>query len=132
MDSIIFPRTGEIPLEFTGEIIFTEATDTPGKKKCSRYHQLRLARTAGGSFVAAIGFRATYDGDYDYDWAKVGTAEEIAAWIKAFDPLCVLLGFPAGKQFEEKQKRLELDIRLRFATAATRLLGELNIVEHIE
>ena len=33
MDSIIFPRTGEIPLEFTGEIIFTETTDTPGKKK---------------------------------------------------------------------------------------------------
>lgn len=32
MDSIIFPRTGEIPLEFTGEIIFTETTDTPGKK----------------------------------------------------------------------------------------------------
>ena len=59
MDSIIFPRTGEIPLEFTGEIIFTETTDTPGKKKCSRYHQLRLARTTGGSFVAAIGFRMT-------------------------------------------------------------------------
>ena len=55
MDSIIFPRTGEIPLEFTGEIIFTETTDTPGKKKCSRYHQLRLARTAGGSFVAFSG-----------------------------------------------------------------------------
>lgn len=56
MDSIIFPRTGEIPLEFTGEIIFTETTDTPGKKKCSRYHQLRLARTEGGSFRGGYRF----------------------------------------------------------------------------
>lgn len=130
MDTIIFPRSGDLPLEFTGEILF--AQNTNNKKNCTRYHELQLARTAGGTYVAAVAFRALRDGDYDYDWAKAGSAEEIAAWIKAFDPNCVLLGFPSGERNEEKQRRLELDIRLRFEEKATLLLRELGITERIE
>lgn len=130
MDTIIFDRSGNIPLEFIGEIVFAQSTNT-GKKNCTRYHELRLARTNDSNWVAAIAFRGLGDGDYDYDWAKAGTAEEIAAWVSEFDPNCVLIGFPAGEKFAEKQRRLKLDIELRFKEKASLLLAELKITEKI-
>lgn len=131
MDTIIFPRSGNIPLEFTGEIIFAQSTNT-GKKSCTRYHELQLAWTNDAErWVASIAFRGLGDGDYDYEWAKAGTAEEIAAWVSEFDPNCVLVGFPVGEKFAEKQRRLELDIALRFRKKASLLLAELGITEKI-
>lgn len=131
MDTIIFPRSGNIPLEFTGEIIFAQSTNT-GKKNCTRYHELQLARTnVPEMWVASISFCGLGDGDYDYDWVKAGTAEEIAAWVSGFDPNCVLIGFPVGEKFAEKQRRLELDIALRFREKASLLLAELEITEKI-
>lgn len=130
MDTIIFDRSGNIPLEFIGEIVFAQSTNT-GKKNCTRYHELRLARTESLHWVAAISFIGLGDGDYDYDWAKVGTAEEIAAWISGFDPNCVLIGFPPGEKFAEKQRRLEMDIALRFREKASLMLAELKITEKV-
>lgn len=130
MNTIIFPRTGNIPLEFIGEIVFSQSTDNG--KKSTRYHELKLARTVDSQkYVVAIAFRAQQDGDYNYDWAKAGNAEEIAAWVSGFDPNCVLLGFPVGEKFKEKQRRLELDIALRFKEKASLMLAELGITEKI-
>ncbi len=131
IDTIIFLRSGNIPLEFIGEIIFDQTTSN-GKKNCTRYHKLQLARTSDPKkYVAAIAFRTLRDGDYDYNWAKVGSAEEIAAWVSSFDPNGVLLGFPVGEKFDEKQRRLKLDIALRFREKASLMLAELGITEKI-
>lgn len=124
MKTHTFPRSGARALQFEGEIL-TEV-DTSSYES-NRWFEARLAVTKGGAYVASVTYRSRWEKEHDIDFAFHGTADDVAEWLKSFDPMQGVLGIPTGVQnWREKQNRLEYEMTRHWSRAVSALTAELG------
>lgn len=124
MDNITLPRTGNRPVTFPGEEL---AAAHSGDHDANRWHELTLYRHADGRYILAVAYHTQWQGEHDHAAVYVaGDADDLAAQTQHIDPMEHVMGFPPGKQFDERRERLEKDLRTRFAVALGEILAEIG------
>lgn len=120
-------RTGDRPLAFEGELLAEASTRTTDGFGSSRWHEMAVYRTHGGRIVLAVTWRTRWQGELDHhDVWILDTADEVADALKGYAPTMYLMGFPPGRQFSEKQARLERDLTARYESAVSEVLAALG------
>lgn len=126
MEKLVFRRSGDRPLEFDGEVLAEVSTHSATRNEpAGRWYEARIARTAGGQYAAEVSYRTQWDNEDDVDDAYYGDEVEVMCWLQAYSPTAPVLGYPPGKQFDERRDRLMEVCHARWRTALTELLAEL-------
>lgn len=124
MAELLFFRSGERPLQFEGEVLAAVTTDRGKQSPAGRWYEARIARTVGGQYAVEVCYHTAWqDVEDDVDFAFAGAEDDVIDWLQTFDPCGPVAGYPPGRQFEERQARLEDAIRARWRTALTELLA---------
>lgn len=125
MRTITIPRSGQAPLQFTGNQIWTSNShDTHGPCR-SRWHELFAYDTKDGQFVLAIAFFTKWQGEHNRTHAWVcASLGDLCRRLAEFDPFADLIGFPPGAQFDAKRKHTEKCLRQCWEGAVSELLDE--------
>lgn len=123
-------RDGDLPLQFTGELV-SEASSR--ERDAQRWYDLALYRTDGGRWVVGIVYRTRWQGEQDYYAAHVSDLPELVSLLRALAPAEHVQGYPPGGHYEKKQRRLLQRLRLGLERAIAELFeGVEGAVEHIE
>lgn len=132
--SFTLTRTGDRPLQFTGEIIAEAGGRLHAGQEQNRWHEIRVYRTVGGKYVLAVEYCTCWQGEDGHHHSSVhDTTADVAEEIKYHDPLVHLLGYPPHPQFAEKQARLEDSLRQRWGVLLSDILGKIpGAAEKIE
>lgn len=125
MQTINLNRTGDRPLQFTGELLAETDTRQHQGAGQNRWWELTLYREESlHKYVLAIGYRTQWQGEHNSDTVYVAsTAAVIADDARAHPYLDGCSGFPSG--MEEKQARLENDLRRCWEAGLTEILSAL-------
>jgi hypothetical protein len=120
MTTHTLPRSGRLPLTFTGQLL----AEAAGRQDMTRWHNLALYLTTAGQHVLAIDYRTEWRNEPSHAEAVIvaGPAEAEAALL-AYDPTAHVQGYPPGSAFAAKQTRLLADIRQRYAEQVSQLLA---------
>ena len=122
MEKITLNRTGDRPVEFTGEEIASADTREHQGPCQNRWWEIALYRNEPGKFVLAIGYRTQWQGEHPTDTVYVcDTAEETADAARAHPYNSGVSGFPHGH--DERQARLEQMLRQCWEAGLTEILG---------
>ena len=133
MDDILIDRTGDRPLSFQGQEWSSASSCMDLKPGSVRWHEVtvyKLERDAGG-YVVAVSYRTEWDTETDHNAAKVcANAEEVAAYLREYNPLEWFIGPPSGEgpdnPQEQRRQRLMLDLKLRYEDAVSEALEKLE------
>ncbi len=133
------PRTGDLPLKITGNIVGTSSSQQPPTKKGrseleTHWHELALYLTTSGKHVAAISYRSTWPGEIDDHCARVGTLSDCVEWLRDNDPTGPVKGFPRphGPKFAERHAALLDQVEHGYDAALSVLLAGLGISETVD
>lgn len=124
MQTITLHRSGQAPLQFTGDLLAAAGSrDTQGPCQ-TRYHDLAVYRTETGKLVLAIEYQTQWQGEHDRAHAWVcETPADLRAQLATIDPLGDLIGFPPGAQFDAKRQHTEKCLRQCWEGAVSELLA---------
>ena len=87
MTDYTLPRTGDSPLTFRGDLIAEADSQARQGPAETRWYELAVYRTAGGSYVVAVGFRSRWQGEQGRNTARVfATPAEVRAYLRDYDP----------------------------------------------
>lgn len=135
MTDITIPRTGDMPLAFAGELIDEASSRRVAGVERNRWHEIALYRTAGGKYVAHIGYRTQWQGEQEHDQAAVidgpmAVAEYLRTWI----PATVVAGYPPGEAYAGKQARLLATVEADYQALISEVLAAAGpeFVERVE
>jgi len=118
-ETITIARTGDRPLQFTGALIIAAEAWTG-----DRGHTLTLYQHPAG-FVVTVEYQTNYDHEPYHCAAYTGaTIADIAAALQAHDPLVHFRGFPAHRDYREKQARLAANLTASYHAAVSELLAD--------
>lgn len=116
-------RSKDLSLEFEGELLASGDCSVTGGVERNRWHVIALYRTVGGQYVAHIGYRTQWTGEQAWDVARVmATPEEVADWLRTWIPASVIIGYPVGAYFAEKQARMLATVERDYATLVSEVL----------
>lgn len=125
METHTITRSGRAPLQFEGEILSSATSKTHSGPCETRHWDLILYRTAAGSYVLAVSYHTRWDGEHDryHAWA-CATLDEVREALLAYQMTADLVGFPPGRQFDEKRAYTEKQLRQCWEIAVAELLAE--------
>lgn len=127
------PRTGNVPLAFTGRLLARAGSGRENGRDLTRWHELAVYETSGGQFVAHREWNTRYEGEPCVSEADVFASLEGAVnFLRDCDPCQYLRGFPRGEHYREKQRRLEDEIRLRYLALVGEVLERAGAEEVVE
>lgn len=134
MDKHKLPRTGQLPLAFEGEELKHASGKWVNGKDKNRWHELTLYRTRGGEHVLHIHFHTMWQGEINDDAVhRLTDRAEVVGAVMDHPPTQGLKGYPEGKHFHERQRKLEEDITARYMALALKFLeGEEGTEEYID
>jgi hypothetical protein len=125
MTSYTLERPGDRPLTFTGEMLAESEGRVRRGKENTRWHDVRVYRTAGGTFVVEIAYTTEWKGEEGHRLVRTaGTAEAVHEILSTYEPLAHVVGYPPGETYAEKQRRLELAIVSQYRAQVGELLAE--------
>lgn len=124
--SYVLTRTGKAPLAFQG-ILRSEASSefiqtTPDKPNKDVWI-IRVFDIVGkeGPRIVAIDYLKKAKGTSgEHHFAEPST--DLQATLAAYNPLDVLVGFPSGPKFADKQRDLEAAVKRQFAELVSQVL----------
>lgn len=124
-------RTGDRPLAFEGQRITSASSEGPDGPANLRWHEVSLYSLTGSQeLVLAISYRTKWAGESDHHAAYVcQDAPDAAGWLRSYDPLAYLIGPPSGgpgSPQEQRQARLQRDLRLRYDNVVSDVLSHLE------
>lgn len=100
--------TGELPLEFDGEELFTESNAWVNGKEQNRYHKIDIYQAADGGLILYVCFITHWQGENNQqDLWELSSLDEVLDVLGNYDPIKHLVGFPSGSHFKEKQADLQ-------------------------
>lgn len=117
-------RTGDAPVNFTGEVVAESAGKFVAGKEQNRWHDLRLYKTEGGNFVLEIIYNTQWKGEVGYHFVYKVDRDWVVRQLKNYDPVSVVQGFPRSPQYAERQANLERWIKQRYDVQVGELLAE--------
>jgi hypothetical protein len=127
VSSITLHRTGAPPLAFRGQEIASAALPS----EC-RNHSIEVYRTDGGRLVVCVEYTSDFRTELDHtDAYSFITPEGAMDWLRHYDCTSYVQGWPVLPQYEDRQRRLLLLLRERFAQLVTMVANQLAIVEQI-
>ncbi len=122
---IELPRFNAVPLSFRGALVH----EAPGPviDKFQRAYDMTLYTIEGGGLAVAIRYNTIHRIEAVTAWALRGTSpnamrRELMTWVRAHDPTPLLVGFPAGEQFEKKLTRTADRLRVQVSALAQQIL----------
>ena len=76
-------RDGLPPIAFTGEEIASASNEITGNGRANRWTSVKVYRTKGGKFIAALSRLTCWQGESDrHSAASFATAGEIITWLR--------------------------------------------------
>lgn len=133
MQRIELKRTGARPLAFEGERVVSSHGQTESGPCNTRYWDIEVYMTKTGRPVLALAWHTSWAGEEDYFEAEVvETREAIAQALESINPTARLVGFPPGKAYADKQRRLLDAITTRWGAQVAEVLGSLDVAEEVE
>lgn len=131
MPDYSLPRSGAPPLRFAGELLASDTTesdvirgidgDRHGRK---RYHNLAVYGLPGGRFVAHVEYVTTWAPEPSHSDAVVcPDAQTLATYLREYDPLAYLVGWPPLPRFAAHQERLRSILAGRWREMVSRVLS---------
>lgn len=128
-DEIILKRSGKRPVAFEGELRVQGTTQT-GEAK--RWYTLKVYQSQH-ELVAAVEYVSTWPHEpARYDVYIADQPADLAEKLLAHDPLAHVVGYPTGKQFEEKQQALMVELRRRWGNLVTEVLACIGAAQKLE
>jgi hypothetical protein len=122
--------TGELPLEFEGECIFSESSHWTNGVERSRYHLIAIYTPDDNSSdrILHIEYKTNWQGEPSHSnlW-ELQSPEEVIEVLNAYDPLYYLIGFPKSPHFEDKQETLKRQIKSDWLALKTQALQALGL-----
>lgn len=115
-------RTGKSCISFEGECVAVSYGRVVGGKEQVRWHDLALYRTTAGNYVASVDYITRWDGELGWSEAEVVPRDKVESFFMISDPTEHVQGFPAGKQYEVRQRNLLDWIRTRYESQVSDLL----------
>lgn len=132
-EAVTLPRSGRLPLRFTGSLLAEQDGHTQADRQQSRWYELAIYQTTAGQLVAVRSYRSRWQGEVGRDEAELcSTPEAVEAFFRDHDPASPVAGFPTGDAYAERQARLLADVRLRYEEQVSALLQEADLAEEIE
>jgi hypothetical protein len=123
----VLERTGEAPFRFTGRELAGGTTQAPGEKLDRAYSIAIYCDVVRKRVVAQVRYHTKWNTESEaatvYDCNGL---DELAHQLLAHDPMQYVIGYPLGKQFADKQERLERVLRLHYQSLVSRLLVEID------
>lgn len=133
LSTFTLPRTGQPPLKFTGSIIAETSGEIVNGHEQLRYHDIGIYRTVAGKYVTEINYYSSWRNETGYDDVAIwDSTSEVAAALRNYDPVCYVQGWPPGKQFDDRQRRLLVDLRSRFNRQVSEVLAREEFAEFLE
>jgi hypothetical protein len=126
MSTFTIRVTGDRPVTFKGDLIAqTNSRGTNGPTE-TRWYELALYRKQDGEYVLHIGYRTQWQGEEDTDLVEIcGSEEEVAEHLRMTSPHHDVVGYPLGKQYEERQARMMRQMAVALQNAVSDLLETL-------
>ncbi|MFA7188673.1 MAG: hypothetical protein WC117_01145 [Sphaerochaetaceae bacterium] len=129
MKQYTLPCIGARPMRFTGDHIASSTSKRTEGPCSSRWYDLDLYQTSsesGDYYVLAINYETNWQGEEGIYTAEVcETADHVAERLQEIRPDQNVTGYPLGKQYEEKQKRLIKAMETALGNAISDLLTTL-------
>lgn len=129
----LLKRTGNVPLSFEGELLSSQEGPWHRGREHRRFFDLRVYRTMGGKYIAERNFRTSWTGESESHSVEVfSDLDKVGDFFRLWRPDYQSLphvGYPSGKQFQEKQARLFAGLTKSYEERLTALLEPFNLVE---
>lgn len=133
-ETFTLTRTGAAPLRFQGRLIAENDGERQAGSEHNRWHELAIYQTSGGRYVVRIAFCTRWEGELHHDIAEIvdagkdtggdhDHAETVAEILQSYDPMAHVGGYPSGTGYEDRQRRLDRDIRARYAAQVSEILA---------
>ena len=135
METTVFRliRTDSDPVEFNGRLLCSlkspRARRLESKDSYVRWFEADIHETRFGTIIAAVRYRFRGPMTEEREYDGVFTADSpiaIVSQIATFDPTECVYGFPDGDYWNDRQKRLDLDIRRDWAALVEDLKESLS------
>ena len=102
---LILARTGDVPVEFDGRLLAIDKSFS--EDDLDRGYELSIYQANDGRWIAQLRFFSRWRSESNTSRVIVDkTVGGLAFELKQLDPLRDVVGYPPGKQFEEKHARL--------------------------
>lgn len=128
-ETITLDRDGQAPLRFHGKLLTTASgqfVHPPKDKPNPDYftigiYQVHGVHGPGPTYVVEIVYRKDLRGNTtEHHFAM--TTDDPAATLGEYDPLAVLMGFPPGAEFAERQRAFEIKMRRQYDVLVSAVL----------
>lgn len=119
-------RTGRAPLAFDGETLADASSKWTNGRENNRWHEVAVYRTVGGRYVVAVTYQTQWQGEQDYHWVvEASEPSEVSATLAEFGDQITepVKGYPVGSAYAERQARLMSDLRQRYDSLVSEVLG---------
>lgn len=133
---VLIRRTGDAPLQIIGYGLAAQATShTQQGTRSSRWHELELwshdERLTGPEqrHCIVVRYRTQWQGELGHHWAQLVLRRDVAATLRAYDPLEHVLGYPPGEQFRARDERMRREIVAGWEHAVSDLLEQAAVWE---
>lgn len=127
----VLTRTGKPPVRFDGELIAESEGRLVGSRDQTRYHDLRVYRTAAGRWVGQVEYHTRWEGEQGRTTVYVCDTPSSLAESLTDHPLPEAVGYPEGEAYAEKQRRLLADLRARLDAQISEVLDDDVFAEQV-
>jgi hypothetical protein len=126
MDQIQIPRTGDVPLRFTGERIASGTSRRDGAKHPQKqWYEAELYRTTGGNYVAHGIYKTEWTNERECHWAAAFDKRYAAVdWMYNLEVTDIVIGYPAGPRFAGQQEQLLARLEQQWDALVADLLNQ--------
>lgn len=132
METFTLDRSGQAPLQFTGELLSESDGLRQANKEHTRFHNVSIFRTQGGKYVLHICYETRWQGEVGYSWAvTLSQPWHVAKAIEEYDPTSHVAGYPPHPTYEKRQQRLLEDIRSRWQQQVSDILCDDRFAEKV-
>lgn len=126
MDQIQIPRTGDVPLRFTGERIASGTSRRDGGKHPQKqWYEAELYRTTGGNYVAHAIYKTEWTNERECHWAGAFDSRDAAVdWMYNLEVTDLEIGYPSGPRFAGQQEQLLARLEQQWDALISDLLNQ--------
>lgn len=112
-----------------GDLVHTERSEPQASRQPQRWYRVTLYTREGGGYVLSVQFVSTHELERSGNWVITAPepqafAKAIALWQVGHDPDRLLIGFPAGAQFDRKRNTIAARLKAGIADMLERTLAQ--------
>jgi hypothetical protein len=126
LEQHVLQRTGLTPIRFTGTLVSEGSSKPPQGRRNTRHrwHEVAVYATTDGRYVAKVDYLTDWITERPHRSATVcANHADLANFLTNLDPTAYVIGYPDDERYDEKQRRLLLNIELRYQELVSAVLN---------